>query len=146
MPRLADVHAAVAAKFEYRADGRVGIWRVMSGDVLRGDCEDYALTVMHRYYGGWLGMLRAIWRGEAKLWTGDSANGNKHAMGEIGGQWFDNWTAERQQPPMTRDAFIAATGHAPRKVYPPLLVTLRMLGWGFYALPLIPLGGLLFLM
>lgn len=31
------------AKFRYEADVRDG-WTVMRGDVLRGDCDDYALT------------------------------------------------------------------------------------------------------
>lgn len=117
----------VGEVFQYKKDGFFPIWRVMKGNPLRGDCEDFSLTVMHRFYGGYKGMLTALWRGHAKVHTVRAVNG-KHAVGEINGKFFDNWT----KVPLPLDEFIKQTGHKFTKAYHPLYVYWRLTGYFGY--------------
>ena len=125
---LAEACRYVHERYEYQKD-RFGRWRVMSGDKLEGDCEDVVLTVMHRHFGGWRKMLRALWSGRAKVWTclakTSSGGTGHHAVGQIGELWFDNWTHR----PLHRDQFLAETGHKLNKAYHPLYVFMRLTGW-----------------
>jgi hypothetical protein len=132
---LVEACRCVASRFEYRRD-KFGIWRVMRGRPMRGDCEDFSLTVMHCYYRGWLPMLKAIWRREAKVWTVTAANG-RHAVGQIGNLFFDNWTKR----PLHEGLFYDETGHKPDKAYHPLYVYWRLTGWvGRVIAALAPVG------
>jgi hypothetical protein len=113
----------VADRFQYKPD-RFGIWRVMRGNPMKGDCEDFSLTVMHRHFGGWLPMLKAIWCRDAKIWTVRASNG-RHAVGQIGDLYFDNWTLR----PLREGPFFDETGHRPTKAYHPIYIYWRLTGW-----------------
>jgi hypothetical protein len=128
----------VASRYEYRCD-KLGVWRIMRGNPMRGDCEDFALTVMHRYYRGWLPMLKALWTREAKVWT-VTATGGRHAVGQIGNLYFDNWTLR----PLHEGPFYDETGHHPNKAYHPAYIYWRLTGWvGRVIAVLAPVGLLL---
>lgn len=117
--------AQITPRYEYKADGPVATWRILRGERLRGDCEDYVLTVMHRRYGGFMPMLSAILRREARVWTGEARSGGRHAMGEISGMFFDN----NCHPSSRRVEFEATTGNALRRPYSPAYVCWRLSGW-----------------
>ena len=89
----------VSKKFTYTAD-RTGSfmkdnWFIMKEQdgKYRGDCEDYALTVMYLVAGGYLKFFWKLITGEYKLHI-TSSNGDKldHCVGSIDGVWFDDWT------------------------------------------------------
>ncbi|MDF2232163.1 transglutaminase-like cysteine peptidase [Albimonas sp. CAU 1670] len=97
---LADLEAAVARvqeAFVYTPDGRRDRWRILAPDAdgkLRGDCEDFSLTVLADLYGGAWGVLRAlVITREAALWHVETPD-DGHAVGELqttsGPYRFDN--------------------------------------------------------
>lgn len=103
---LDDACRYVASQFQYKARSGSRM-HVMRGSPMRGDCDDFAITVLHRYYGGTWPMLRALARGRAAMWDMTSKDGELHCAGSVGRQWFDNWSLK----PLPREQFIAETGH-----------------------------------
>jgi hypothetical protein len=67
-----DANRKVASRFKYRADPAMGDpWHILdtSRSTIRGDCEDYALTVLSLIEGGGLfGVLKALWSKRAAIW------------------------------------------------------------------------------
>lgn len=81
--------------WEYKSDGKIDDWSFTT----RGDCEDYALSVLKRIYGGETKAKRALLRREAYLWYVTTDRGGKHAVLEYKGRYVCNrtkkWTANR---------------------------------------------------
>lgn len=130
---LSEACHSVAKQFQYKKDGSFGRWSVLKKEPLEGDCEDFSLTVLYRYYGGFKPMLKDLWKRHAKIHTVQASNG-KHAVGEVSGQFFDNWTLR----PMLKDEFVKETSHKFNKAYHPLYVFWKLTGyWGY--LPIVGL-------
>lgn len=82
--------------FEYKPE-QGDRWRILKQDsdgLFRGDCEDYALSVL--YYIVCDESLFAFWYqlifGQAKIHYVDNNGG--HAVLQLDGMYIDNWTKE----------------------------------------------------
>lgn len=92
----------VNSKFVYTSDSNslpFDEWRVMDEDAqdkLRGDCEDYSLTVL--WYvcdrSWWKFLWYVILTHQYRIYHVKTHTGGRHAVGRIGDLWFDNWTKE----------------------------------------------------
>lgn len=128
-----NVHAAVefvAKNFVYTPDKKSGAkrgqWKVLSGDKpMKGDCEDFSLTVIDTVFNSVLG---PVFSGKAKIHHVMSSSG-PHAVGSIGDLWFDNWTLKA----MRKDEFFAQTKHKFVKTYSPVFVAWQLIGVWRYA-------------
>ena len=82
--------------YKYDPDGR-DLWRVIKPveEVYRGDCEDYALSVL--YYvvckESWLKFWWMLFTFSAEICGCDTKNGG-HAVLRVGSMYIDNWTKE----------------------------------------------------
>jgi hypothetical protein len=104
----------VSDKFVYTADKTGDFikdnWFVMSetDGEYRGDCEDYALTVLYILAGGYFKMLWNLLIGKYSLHivasAGDVLN---HCVGRVDDMWFDNWTLSAKN----REEFFERTQH-----------------------------------
>ena len=115
-----DAALAVNKDFVYTSD-KGESWNILKPDSsgkLRGDCEDYSLTVLHRIAGGssfkfWFYLLTF----QAVVWHCVTAQKEQHAQLWFRGQWIDNinstWSKKQQ--------------HSLRFPYPFPLVAYRML-------------------
>jgi len=83
--------------YKHDPDGR-DLWRVIKPveEVYRGDCEDYALSVL--YYvicqESWLKFWWLLITFEAKLCYVTTKNGGGHAVLRYGDMYIDNWTQD----------------------------------------------------
>ena len=77
-----DANERVAARFEYRQDRGFGDpWRILDTkrSIIRGDCEDYALTVLSLIEGGgFFGVLGALWAKRTSIWFCIDPQGDRH--------------------------------------------------------------------
>lgn len=74
--------------WEYKSDGRIDDWTFTT----KGDCEDYALSVLRRIYGSSSRAKRALLRRDAFIWYVTADNGRKHAVLEYEGRYVCNRT------------------------------------------------------
>lgn len=95
------------ARFEYQSEtatnggkkSRIEKWRILKSDgVIRGDCEDYSLTLIWLSEGKSMRKFWwAIWTCKYRLWHCHSPRGVDHAIMYHDGKWIDNiqktWTA-----------------------------------------------------
>jgi hypothetical protein len=83
----------VVKRFEYRSE-RGDAWRIMNtrgSGPLKGDCEDFSLTVLWLAYNRKLfPFLSAFLTGRAKMWFAISPYGDKHNVLELAGAYLDN--------------------------------------------------------
>jgi hypothetical protein len=82
----------LAKNFEYKADGKLDNWRIMSKDNLKGDCDDYAVTSLyvlsnHSLIKFWFNIL--IFR--AIFWYTKSPTGGPHLVLQFKDKYIDNW-------------------------------------------------------
>lgn len=84
------------ARFTYVSDrdqhgDRLAWFVLTSYGPVRGDCEDYALTLAWLASGGWLRFIWHLATGRWQLWTG-TAGTQRHAVLRDGrtGLWADN--------------------------------------------------------
>lgn len=97
-----DANLKVAARFHYRADrGPFDSWRILdtTGGSFRGDCEDYALTVLSLIEGG--GLLRilgALRSKRASIWFCLDPQGQRHHVLEYRGAGMVDNQAKRWAP------------------------------------------------
>lgn len=87
-------------------------WKVMfknNQGELRGDCEDYSLTVF--WYLADQNIKTFLWNlfitQKYKLYSVNTSFGVKHTVGSYEGVWFDNWTKR----PLNETEFFFITGH-----------------------------------
>lgn len=129
-----DAVANVSGRFAYLADTLrwFDSWRVMPGaaqprTVLRGDCEDFALTVY------WLLCGRSLWRflwrvlvtHEYGLHRCITMAGEAHVVGVHRGLWFDNFTYRA----LPKAEFLESTGHRLQWRYPgPVIAVYLFIG------------------
>lgn len=81
--------------FRYRQDGKLDRWMILEPDsngIVRGDCEDYALTALYlicnkSLFRFWLKLIF----GRVKIRYGE-INGRGHAVLEYEGRYIDNIT------------------------------------------------------
>ena len=85
-------------EYKYDVKGR-DRWHVLKQDpdgAFRGDCEDYALSVL--YYvvcqESWLKFWWMLFTFQAELCGCDDKNGQGHAVLRYGDIYIDNWTKE----------------------------------------------------
>lgn len=82
--------------YKYDPDGR-DLWRVIKPveEVYRGDCEDYALSVL--YYvvckESWLKFWWMLFTFSAEI-CGCKTEAGGHAVLRVGNMYIDNWTKE----------------------------------------------------
>ncbi len=97
--KIQEAISLVNSKFIYTPDLHKWFdrWRIMHEDSdghMRGDCEDYSLTVM--WYACDRRLLRFLWKviisHEWRLYTAVTRNNAQHAVGYADGLWFDNWS------------------------------------------------------
>jgi hypothetical protein len=102
----------VASKFEYRADPEfiVDYWYVMRerNGKLKGDCEDFSLTVFWFLAGKNLFVF--LWNllitHKYKVYLVDAVNGS-HIIGCYDNLYFDNWTLKA----LPKEEFFKVTKH-----------------------------------
>lgn len=90
---LQDAIDAVNAKFKYEKDGKFDNWDVM-GPEMRGDCEDYALTIAYLHSGSWLLFFLRWMLGYYQMWYVKTPSGEGHAVLEVEGKYIDNFYRE----------------------------------------------------
>lgn len=85
-------------RYEYRSDSD-DLWRVIRPDhdgVYRGDCEDFALSVL--YYvvcnESWLKFWWLLLTGKAKVCYAVTKNDTGHAVLRYGNSYIDSWTRQ----------------------------------------------------
>jgi hypothetical protein len=142
---LADACRYVASRFDYKPDKRSGLsrgrWKILSGSVMRGDCEDFSLTVIALHFGGVAGLVKAIITGAAAMHHVEARNG-PHAVGSVGELWFDNWTMR----PMPEAEFFVSTGHIYEHRRSAVFVIWKLLGpWAYLAIA-VAIGAALYLL
>lgn len=115
-----DANRKVADRFQYRKDSTLGDpWKILDTkrSVIRGDCEDYALTVLSLIEGGgFLGVLGALWSKRASIWFCIDPQGDAHHVLEYRKaglvdnqtrQWEDrNWYKDRRYRFKHRQPFV----------------------------------------
>ncbi len=72
--------------WEYKSDGMIDDWNF----TVHGDCEDYALSVLKRIFGGKTEAKRALLNREAFIWYTTTNKGDKHAVLEYQGRFVCN--------------------------------------------------------
>lgn len=82
---------AVNAKFKYEKDEGIDRWEVMGSD-MRGDCEDYALTIAKLHSEKWTTFFWRLFGNQYyKIWYVKTKSGAGHAVLEVEGQFIDNF-------------------------------------------------------
>jgi hypothetical protein len=99
-----DIHSAnriVSCGFQYQAESN-DLWRILdtTKPTFKGDCDDYALTVLWLICDRSIGELKnELLSGKAKLWFCDTPFG-KHNMLEYKGSFCDNverkWMSKKE--------------------------------------------------
>jgi len=81
-------------KFSYKYDDAYDKWKIMAGQQLRGDCEDYALTVLFNVVcnRSWFSFWQKLIFGNAKLTYCITKTNEGHAVLRVGDNYIDNWT------------------------------------------------------
>ena len=81
-------------KFSYKYDDASDKWTIMAGQELRGDCEDYSLTVLFHVVckKNWIKFWDILIFGDAKLCYVTTKTGEGHAVLRVDDQYIDNWT------------------------------------------------------
>lgn len=102
----------VSRHFEYKKDpSRIDAWKVMryKDGKYKGDCEDFALTVLWYYFGENLFkfILNVFILHRVGIYYAKTKNGRGHAVCRVGDLWFDNFTREA----LPKSVFFAKTGH-----------------------------------
>jgi hypothetical protein len=117
-------------RFVYQADrpGLVDRWHILSGDgPWRGDCEDYALTLMWLVSDrSWLKFWLALLTFRHVMWhvrVGPNRTG--HALVKINGQWYDNI----QQRPVSAELLESEGYHWSHPIIPPAVAVLMLITW-----------------
>lgn len=80
--------------FKYTKDGRLDTWRILTGPVKKGDCDDFAVTVLYEECGRslprfWFKLITF----QAVLWYVTTPRGVGHLMLWMPGKnrgWIDN--------------------------------------------------------
>lgn len=76
-------------RFTYKSDNGED-WRFLNDKgQIKGDCEDFSFTVIRMCFGGIKPSIKALLSGEAEMWR-CRIRGEGHAVGSIGGFFFDN--------------------------------------------------------
>ena len=81
--------------FEYKAD-QGDQWRILKQDsdgLMRGDCEDYALSVLY-YVIAEKSLFKFWWLLLTKAKIHYVRNNGGHAVLQLDGKYIDNWTKE----------------------------------------------------
>jgi len=83
-------------KFKYKFDDANDKWTIMAGQELRGDCEDYSLTVLFHVVcnKSWIKFWQKLIFGNAKLCYVTTHSGEGHAVLKVGRAYIDNWSKE----------------------------------------------------
>ncbi len=76
--------------WDYKSDGPIDDWSFTT----KGDCEDYALSVLKRIFGGSSEAKRALLKQDAYIWYVTTDKGDKHAVLEYNGRYVCNRTKE----------------------------------------------------
>ncbi len=76
--------------WEYKSDGNLDDWDFTT----KGDCEDYALSVLKRIYGSSSKAKRALLRRDAYIWYVTTDRDDKHAVLEYDGRYVCNRTKQ----------------------------------------------------
>jgi predicted transglutaminase-like cysteine proteinase len=122
----------VNEKFKYEADSKfiLDSWAVMQekDGLLKGDCEDYSLTVLW-YLNDcslWKFIKNVIILHKHRMYYVKAIPDNGgHAVANVGNLWFDNWTKEA----LPKDEFFDRTKHKKWFMYPmPLMVPFFIYG------------------
>jgi hypothetical protein len=116
----------VASKFVYKPD-RIRVfdsWKVMRGDTLYGDCDNFALTAV--WYACDRSMLKFIWNvillHKYRFWFCKTESGEKHVVGYAQGKFFDNFSNKA----LPKQEFFELTKHKRIFVYPSPFVLVYM--------------------
>jgi len=124
--------STVNSQFQYTADPRsffTDYWFVMrsQNNVMRGDCDDYSITVLWLLCGGlWQFVWNVLILHRYRLHRVQTRNGEYHVVAQVGDVWFDNWTRRC----CSRDQLFAETGHQYRMWYLSPVIAWFML-WGY---------------
>ena len=118
-----NLHTAISfvnSKFEYTPDPKYifDVWKIMSSNdhgKMKGDCEDYALTVI--WYACDQNLFNFLFStiilGVYKVHRVTDHNGVKHVVGSYGDFYFDNWTKKA----LYKTDFFKSTRHEFEKTY-----------------------------
>lgn len=99
--------------FYYVADPNILFdhWSVMRqiDERYKGDCDDFALTAIWKACDEDLltFVLNVFILHTCRIWFVTTKTGGRHAVGNIDGLYFDNWTREA----LPKEEFIKKTGH-----------------------------------
>ena len=98
-------------------------WRIMKKPPYKGDCEDYALTVLYNLKGrNILRMFLSLIKRQSKI-RHCKVNGNRHAVLKYKGKYIDNGTKK-----WVKKKEMEANGYKFHKFhYLPYVVALKML-------------------
>jgi len=98
-------------------------WRIMKKPPYKGDCEDYALTVLYNLKGrNILRMFLSLIKRQSKI-RSCKVNGNRHAVLKYKGKYIDNGTKK-----LVKKKEMEANGYKFHKFhYLPYVVALKML-------------------
>lgn len=95
---IAATVAEVAARFSYKEDPRwpVDPWHVMRDSrwQMQGDCDDFVVTCLYRYFGFWGFIWNVCITHKARVFRVRTFQGENHVVASFNGLWFDNWTGE----------------------------------------------------
>ena len=93
--------------------------------VMRGDCEDFALTCIWEICDRSLlkFILNVFILHRYRLYFSWTIINERHIVGYARGLWFDNWTKEAY----TRELFVNKTKHSIRYFFPSPVILIFML-------------------
>jgi len=120
-------------RFRYQSDSKfiLDSWAVMQerDGLLKGDCEDYSLTVL--WYLNDCSLFKfiknvIILHKHRMYYVKALPDNGGHAVANVGGLWFDNWTKEA----LTEDVFFEKTKHRKMFMYfMPLMIPFFVYGF-----------------
>ncbi len=113
--------------FRYHKGSIIAPWRDVSGDAQpKGDCQDFAWSVLILATGGKLQAIKALLTGKAMIWRCWSpVNGKvpRHAVLRYRDKWIDSTVREwRDSPTPHKRAWPVGT---------PVLIGLALAMWGW---------------
>ena len=89
-----DAHAqALHSRFTWESDGKLDSWHYMAPDgPVRGDCDDYAVTLLRLIAGSWPRFWWWLLTFRAVFWFVRDPNGASHLTLWLRGHGYsDNW-------------------------------------------------------